>query len=561
MKRIFFILLFIIGLSLQSVLAQEATDISHLFTEQKARVSSRQSPSLQITPIPSVETSDALPTTGEWKGKAIKIIPIDRFFPETDHFIPEGIKSLTTLKDGRIIGGGKDAFFIKFSADVAWKNLQLVEIPNSFDLDGIRFIRIAETNTSSDIYLDGDLGLVKLDKNYFLSEIEDPFDSSGHLKDFKDMAVGNRALAAFKNGNYGYTNGALYFIHKNILRKWLLPRPDPSRNSDSILGIFHDVSANNSLYIIVGCEAYGGICPFSDLAKQYLVRLQFSANTQVPLSATRLTKVSIPEFVSGQYIYKPRIKLNPDGKKTLYSILKTPQQKDRLAVIYDFKPNSPLLELHLYSIPSPSESVEAILDFVLDSDPNTDIVYAVTSGPSALWAISDLKPNIVPSIESIAEVNTQSLTMDSSKNIILGFGPSPPNTAAITIWSTVANPITPTSTNVSLQEIQINENALGFKIPTFSQFLTFAIRGFFVLAGLLALLFLLLGWLAWIVSGGNKESVEKARDKIVAALIGVIIMVAVLSLVVALEQVVFKQSICFGISCPITLPDLLKPSN
>lgn|SRR3989338_3622405 len=69
------------------------------------------------------------------------------------------------------------------------------------------------------------------------------------------------------------------------------------------------------------------------------------------------------------------------------------------------------------------------------------------------------------------------------------------------------------------------------------------------------------GGLAWIVSGGNKESVEKARDKIVAALIGVIIMVAVLSLVVALEQVVFKQSICFGISCPITLPDLLKPSN
>ena len=55
---------------------------------------------------------------------------------------------------------------------------------------------------------------------------------------------------------------------------------------------------------------------------------------------------------------------------------------------------------------------------------------------------------------------------------------------------------------------------LGFKIPTFSDILTFTIRGFFIVSGVAALFFLLLGALAWVTSGGNKENVEKAQQKI-----------------------------------------------
>ena len=70
-------------------------------------------------------------------------------------------------------------------------------------------------------------------------------------------------------------------------------------------------------------------------------------------------------------------------------------------------------------------------------------------------------------------------------------------------------------------------------------------------------MFLLLGAMAWVTSGGNKESVDKARDKITAAILGIIIIVAVLSIIVVFEQIIFKKAVCFGISCPLTLPNLL----
>lgn len=107
--------------------------------------------------------------------------------------------------------------------------------------------------------------------------------------------------------------------------------------------------------------------------------------------------------------------------------------------------------------------------------------------------------------------------------------------------------------------ILVNNTDLGFNIPTFSDILTFAIRGFFIVAGLLALFFLLLGAVAWITSGGNKENVDKARDKITNALIGVILIAVVLAIIVTLEQIVFQKAICLGLSCPITIPGLIKP--
>ena len=107
------------------------------------------------------------------------------------------------------------------------------------------------------------------------------------------------------------------------------------------------------------------------------------------------------------------------------------------------------------------------------------------------------------------------------------------------------------------QPIQAN---LGFAPPSLSDILTFVIRAFFVIAGLAALLFLLLGALAWVTSGGNKENVDKARDKITAAVLGLIIIVAVLAIIVTMEQIVFANRLCLGLSCPITIPALLQPA-
>ncbi len=99
---------------------------------------------------------------------------------------------------------------------------------------------------------------------------------------------------------------------------------------------------------------------------------------------------------------------------------------------------------------------------------------------------------------------------------------------------------------------------LGFPVPTLSTLLTFIIRFFFVAAGLAALLYLLLGAFSWVTSGGQKENVEKARDKIQAAIVGLILIVAVLAIMVTLEQVVFNQKICVGLSCDITIPNLIQ---
>ena len=108
-------------------------------------------------------------------------------------------------------------------------------------------------------------------------------------------------------------------------------------------------------------------------------------------------------------------------------------------------------------------------------------------------------------------------------------------------------------------QIQVNKKDLGFTVPTLGDLLTFLIRFFFIIAGLAALVFLLLGALAWVTSGGNKENVDKARDKITNAVVGLILIVAVLAIIVTLEQVVFGNNLCLGLSCPITIPSLLKP--
>lgn len=102
--------------------------------------------------------------------------------------------------------------------------------------------------------------------------------------------------------------------------------------------------------------------------------------------------------------------------------------------------------------------------------------------------------------------------------------------------------------------VNLGTARLGFTPPEISDLITFAIRALFVVAGLLALLYLLLGGIAWITSGGNKESVDKARDKIQAAVIGLIVIVSVLAIVTLLEKVL---NIGLGLSQPIIFPKLI----
>lgn len=109
----------------------------------------------------------------------------------------------------------------------------------------------------------------------------------------------------------------------------------------------------------------------------------------------------------------------------------------------------------------------------------------------------------------------------------------------------------------TLPTINVGFNTSNFNLSTI---LSFFIRFFFSIAALVALLYLLLGAFEWVTSGGEKEKVSKAQQKIQAAVIGVILIVAVLAIVVTLEQLVFRGAICFGITCGIKIPGLIEPA-
>ena len=89
---------------------------------------------------------------------------------------------------------------------------------------------------------------------------------------------------------------------------------------------------------------------------------------------------------------------------------------------------------------------------------------------------------------------------------------------------------------VELQEIQV----LSAIEQSSSQKLVvrFAIWVFVMIATLAALIFMLLGAFAWIVSGGDRDSISAARDRIQAGVVGVLLVVVVVAILFTLDIVV-----------------------
>lgn len=67
----------------------------------------------------------------------------------------------------------------------------------------------------------------------------------------------------------------------------------------------------------------------------------------------------------------------------------------------------------------------------------------------------------------------------------------------------------------------------------FGKLIAFGINMFILVAGIVLIIFLLTGAFDWITSGGDKEKVTKAQNKITNALIGMVIVIAVLTIFVA----------------------------
>lgn len=75
-----------------------------------------------------------------------------------------------------------------------------------------------------------------------------------------------------------------------------------------------------------------------------------------------------------------------------------------------------------------------------------------------------------------------------------------------------------------------------------------------IVAAIAAFLFLILGGLQWITSGGDKAGLESARNKITSAIVGLIIVAAAWAIIILLGQFVGVDVIS-----GVTIPTILNP--
>jgi len=92
-------------------------------------------------------------------------------------------------------------------------------------------------------------------------------------------------------------------------------------------------------------------------------------------------------------------------------------------------------------------------------------------------------------------------------------------------------------------------------LSNISALLSGVVQLILVVAGLIAFVFLLLGGIKWITSGGDSANVEKARNQIMQAVIGLIVVFAAWGLMVLIERM---TGICLGLTCALDFPILYK---
>lgn len=73
--------------------------------------------------------------------------------------------------------------------------------------------------------------------------------------------------------------------------------------------------------------------------------------------------------------------------------------------------------------------------------------------------------------------------------------------------------------------------------PNLGPLLSNALGLLFFVAGLLAFLFIVIGGIQWITAGGDAKAAQAARDRITAAVVGLLVVVAAFAITVILGQV------------------------
>jgi len=86
--------------------------------------------------------------------------------------------------------------------------------------------------------------------------------------------------------------------------------------------------------------------------------------------------------------------------------------------------------------------------------------------------------------------------------------------------------------DISLKPTGAFEDLLNITIP---EIVPVIIRAIFILAALVALIFLIIGGIRWITAGGDKAQTEAARNTITSALVGLLIVLAAYAIIRLIE--------------------------
>lgn len=102
-------------------------------------------------------------------------------------------------------------------------------------------------------------------------------------------------------------------------------------------------------------------------------------------------------------------------------------------------------------------------------------------------------------------------------------------------------------------ELIINITPPGEVVPpglSIDKIVTFIITALVVVGIIAALIFLIIGAIQWVASGGSKEKVEAARNHVVAAIVGLVIIILAFVIINVIFQVITGKPFTGGFVIP-----------
>lgn len=84
--------------------------------------------------------------------------------------------------------------------------------------------------------------------------------------------------------------------------------------------------------------------------------------------------------------------------------------------------------------------------------------------------------------------------------------------------------------------IVVPQQGTGFKIDNLGTLISSAVSAMLIIAAILAFIYLVLGGIQWITSGGDKAGMEGARNKITHAIVGLIVVAAAYAIMILVSN-------------------------